>query len=436
MKNKYNKKSNKEKNGIILPETDNINNDVNQTVDVSEDNSENVSSSGHKKKGKRILLWILIVLLIAILAVCIRFWHVLRLVLNWENISAYRNSQKYTKEEIVEKMEENNAEMEKIVKEDDNINLRPKPQLTDEESKALEQGLITYEDAVKLVMDQVTLEELLNSKSGQTSETTEQENTNTEEPGKNNSSNNPASSGNGTTSGSSSGVKEDTSSSDKASSNKNSGTSGGKTDSSSGKITNITSNKNNTGKTNNTTSKPDSGKTNNTTSKPDSGKTNSTASKPDSGKTNSTTSKPDSGKTSNTSGNKTDTGSGGTSSSEETAPEPQDRVSQLVAELYVVQADFMNRLEAIGDSAYADYKATHYDRSQVMTIVDSYTATVGALESECDKKVNSLIKELNAELDKIGGDKTLAKDIQKYYYTEKSLKKSYYLDRLNDEDYK
>ena len=113
MKNKYNKKSNKEKNGIILPETDNINNDVNQTVDVSEDtpiscpvlsktedNSENVSSSGHKKKGKRILLWILIVLLIAILAVCIRFWHVLRLVLNWENISAYRNSQKYTKEEI------------------------------------------------------------------------------------------------------------------------------------------------------------------------------------------------------------------------------------------------------------------------------------------------------------------------------------------------
>ena len=106
MKNKYNKKSNKEKNGIILPETDNINNDVNQTVDVSEDNSENISSSGHKKKGKRILLWILIVLLIAILAVCIRFWHVLRLVLNWENISAYRNSQKYTKEEIVEKMEE------------------------------------------------------------------------------------------------------------------------------------------------------------------------------------------------------------------------------------------------------------------------------------------------------------------------------------------
>ena len=44
----------------------------------------------------------------------------------------------------------------------------------------------------------------------------------------------------------------------------------------------------------------------------------------------------------------------------------------------------MNRLEAVGNQAYADYKATSYDRSQVMTIVDSYTATVGAMESECD----------------------------------------------------
>ncbi len=113
-----------------------------------------------------------------------------------------------------------------------------------------------------------------------------------------------------------------------------------------------------------------------------------------------------------------------------------DKVSEIVAELYVIQAEFITKLEAIGDQAYADYKATHYDRSKVMDIVDSYVATVGQLESECDEKVNSLIKELKAELTKVGRDHSLAKEIQNYYYTEKSLKKSYYLNKLDDEDYK
>ena len=115
---------------------------------------------------------------------------------------------------------------------------------------------------------------------------------------------------------------------------------------------------------------------------------------------------------------------------------PKDRVSEIVSELYVVQAEFINKLEGIGDSAYEDYKATRYDRSKVMEIVDSYTEVVGYMEADCDKTVNSLIKELKAELTKAGRDHSLAKEIQNYYYTEKSLKKSYYLNRLNDEDYK
>lgn len=119
-----------------------------------------------------------------------------------------------------------------------------------------------------------------------------------------------------------------------------------------------------------------------------------------------------------------------------TNPEANDKVSQIVSELYVIQADFITRLEAIGDQAYADYKATHYDRSKVMAIVDSYTATVGEMEAECDKKVNSLVKELKSELAKVGRDDSLAREIQNYYYTEKSLKKSYYLNKLDDEDYK
>lgn len=121
---------------------------------------------------------------------------------------------------------------------------------------------------------------------------------------------------------------------------------------------------------------------------------------------------------------------------EPSQPVAKDKVSEIVAELYVVQAEFITKLEGIGDKAYEDYRATHYNRAKVMEIVDSYTEVVGQMEAECDKTVNGLIKELKAELTKAGRDHSLAKEIQNYYYTEKSLKKSYYLNKLNDEDYK
>ncbi len=117
---------------------------------------------------------------------------------------------------------------------------------------------------------------------------------------------------------------------------------------------------------------------------------------------------------------------------------PKDRVSEIIAELYVIQADFISQLEAIGDSAYAEYKskAINYDRSKIPEIVNRYTDTVSAMERQCDEKVAALLKELEAELIKVNGDLSTVKEIKKYYYNEKSLKKSYYLNKMNDEDYK
>lgn len=124
---------------------------------------------------------------------------------------------------------------------------------------------------------------------------------------------------------------------------------------------------------------------------------------------------------------------------EDTPPKeesPKDRVSEIIAELYVIQADFIAQLEAVGDQAYADYKAIRYKRDQIPAIVDSYTGTVSVMERQCDEKVASLLKELEAELIKVNGDLNTVKEIKKYYYNEKSLKKSYYLNKMNDEDYK
>ncbi len=115
---------------------------------------------------------------------------------------------------------------------------------------------------------------------------------------------------------------------------------------------------------------------------------------------------------------------------------PKDRVSEIVAELYVIQADFLSRLEGVGDSAYADYKAANYDRTQVASIVDSYMGTVTAMEAECDNTIKALLDELSLELQKVGGDQNLVKEIRNFYYNEKSLKKSYYLNKMYQEDYK
>lgn len=121
---------------------------------------------------------------------------------------------------------------------------------------------------------------------------------------------------------------------------------------------------------------------------------------------------------------------------EEEPPAPKDRASEIIAELYVIQAEFISQLEAIGDKAYADYKAIRYKRDQIPAIIDSYTGEVTALELNCDRTVNDLLKELEAELTKVGGDLNTVKEIKQYYYKEKSLKKSYYLNKMNDEDYK
>lgn len=307
---------------------------------------ESANKKPRMEKKLKVFLIVLIILALIIGFLCVRFWHIISLVANKENIDAYLNARKYTAQEIESRMTENKEKMEKLAEESPLIQIRG--ELTEEEIEALKNGEITPEEAKSIVKGDITLEEILE---GRMSEEDLEENDPSDE-------------------------------------------------------------KTSDEKKENDEKKPSEDKT---TSKPSSDKVSS---KPSEDKS---SSKPASDKKPTTSPKPT---------------QPQDRVSEIVSELYVIQADFLSRLEAVGDQAYADYKATHYDRSQVMSIVDSYTATVGAMESECDRKVNTLIKELKTELTKAGKDHSLAKEVQNYYYTEKSLKKSYYLNMLENEDYK
>ena len=260
-----------------------------------------------KKIIRTVVFSVLGIILALLIFLGIRYKDTVKLVFNWDNIVSFVNSQRYSGEEIEKKLDKNKKEMEKIAEKDPNINIRG--DLTEEEAKALKDGLITQEEAVAIVKGDATLEEILASKEKK-EETPEDENPKKDESAK-----------------------------------------------------------------------------------------------------------------------------------QETGPPkaetaPPDRASEIIAELYVIQADFISRLETVGDRAYADYKAQRYDRSKIMDIVDSYTGEVGQMELECDNKVRALLTELEAELKATGGDLNVVKEIRKYYYKEKSLKKTYYLNKLNDEDYK
>ena len=256
-----------------------------------------------KKTAKIVLFSVLGIVFAILIFLGIRYKDTVKLVFNWDNIVSFVNSQRYSGDEIEDKMQENKKQMEEIAQKDPNINIRG--DLTEEEAKALKNGLITQDEAVAIIKGDATLEEILLKKEEKKEDVKEEE---------------PPS-------------KE-------------------------------------------TSAKPLEN------------------------------------------------------------PPNKDRASEIIAELYVLQADFITRLEAVGDRAYEDYKAQNYDRSKVMSIVDSYMGEVASLELECDTKVKELLAELEAELTATGGDLSNVKKIRKYYYDEKRLKKTYYLNKLNDEDYK
>ena len=107
-----------------------------------------------------------------------------------------------------------------------------------------------------------------------------------------------------------------------------------------------------------------------------------------------------------------------------------DEASNIVAELYVVKANFISQLENTGQQMYNEYIATHYDPTKIMSIVDKYLPVVSQLEAECDATINNLLSELKTALENGGGDLSLINEIRQYYYKEKSLKKSYYMNLI------
>lgn len=126
------------------------------------------------------------------------------------------------------------------------------------------------------------------------------------------------------------------------------------------------------------------------------------------------------------------------SSSAETAREQekyQQKLSELIAKVYVLREEYTNALEDMETAAKADYYALPDGQrsvSKLAPLVSSYLAKATALEKECDGKMDEVIAEMERLIKENNGDMSLTDTVFNTYVKEKSIKKAWYLSRLKE----
>jgi uncharacterized protein YxeA len=119
-----------------------------------------------------------------------------------------------------------------------------------------------------------------------------------------------------------------------------------------------------------------------------------------------------------------------TSEPSPTIDESEERIAAIIAEIYVLRARYTNSLEEMRMSAIGEYHAlpeAQRTNAAKQTIGVKYLKMAGALESECDAKMDDVVRRLQNELKDSGGDISIIDDVKFTYANEKSLKKAYYL---------
>lgn len=115
--------------------------------------------------------------------------------------------------------------------------------------------------------------------------------------------------------------------------------------------------------------------------------------------------------------------------------EYQKALSALIAKVYVLREEYTNALEDMETAARADYYALpdgQRSTAKLAPLVSSYLAKATALEKECDGKMDAVIAEMEQLIKENNGDMSLTDTVFDTYVKEKSLKKAWYLSRLQE----
>ena len=111
-----------------------------------------------------------------------------------------------------------------------------------------------------------------------------------------------------------------------------------------------------------------------------------------------------------------------------------DIVKTYTAKMYELQAKYLGLLGGLEASGIQALKAIPSDQRTVkkmMNIGMPFVQKGLALESQCDGEVENVLHNLKKELVAIGAEYDIVETMRQAYYTEKRLKKAYYLSLIS-----
>ena len=116
-------------------------------------------------------------------------------------------------------------------------------------------------------------------------------------------------------------------------------------------------------------------------------------------------------------------------------PEYQKQLSALIAQVYVLREEYLAALENMEVSAKADYRAlsdSQRTAGKLASLVSDYIGRATRLEKECDGKMDAIIAQMETLIQANNGDMSLTDTVFNTYVNEKSLKKAWYMSRLQE----
>jgi len=134
----------------------------------------------------------------------------------------------------------------------------------------------------------------------------------------------------------------------------------------------------------------------------------------------------------NADGEKSEGKSGKTSDVNYSAKASGSKIDDIIARIYLLRAEYVGALAGL-ESEAASYvrsiPSKEWNVSKKLEVVDTFTGRAAALEVQCDARMNSLIRELEAELRRTGGNVGIISEVESVYAAEKELKKSQFLSK-------
>ena len=111
----------------------------------------------------------------------------------------------------------------------------------------------------------------------------------------------------------------------------------------------------------------------------------------------------------------------------------QKELSALIARVYVLREEYTLALDTMYADAKAEYLALPAEKrtkTQLLKMARGYLSRASALEKECDGKMDEIVRAMEKLLRENDGDLGLVDTVVYTYANEKSLKKSWYMSKL------